>query len=1159
MAINAQDQILQLQQAITAQESLRPMLGDAVVNTAIAALRQQLNNLQAGLPREQRKQVTVLFADLAGFTGMAEEMDPEDVHYVMNAYFGELVPAITRYGGVVEKFIGDAVMAVFGVPAARESDPENAVRAGLTMHQAINALNEKLRPERGIQLNMRVGINTGQVVVSLRGEEEDGAFVVLGDTVNVASRLQEAAPVGGVLISHDTYRHVRGIFQCRPLEPLRVKGRLELVPVYLVLEAKPRAFRLPSRGVWGLETRTIGRRAELEQLQNALQHVLQRQEMQVVTIAGDAGVGKSRLLYEFRTWLQLQPESVTIFNGRASQEMRRLPYSLMRELFAFRFEIQDSDPLLVAREKLEAGIVQAMGEEGRAKAPFLGHLFGVDFTNSSYLQGILDDARQIRDRAFHYTTQYFAAVSRVKPVAVYLEDLQWADDSSLDLVEYLVHTCAGLPILFICLTRPSLFDRRPNWSQNQPFHHRIMLQPLNEEESRELVAEILRKVPHLPPALPSLIVKRAGGNPYFIEELVKMLVDDGVIVTGPDRWLVQAERLAEVRVPPTLTGILQARLDSLPLLERETLQRASVVGRVFWTDAVRNLRSDSQLFGGDKGGILVDEISHALESLERKELIFKRDVSAFAGSHEYIFKNTILHEVTYESVLKRRRRIYHGQAASWLIGHSGERADRHAGLIGEHFEQAAAAIKAAEWYGLAAKKAQDTFAPETAITYYQKALSLLPEGANAAWLINWYEGLGEMLHWQLRYQEALQIYQAMRTAAEKAGDMVATARAWNAIAWVQDLQGEYRAALESAGRAEQLLRVAAEGVLPGHPPAPDKPILGATPTTADDCEAERIRAELGRALFNKGWIFYRLGDGEMARHLGEQALAISTVLRHWRDVANSMNLMGNVYSLLNHQAEAADCYHQALEMYQESGDRRGVCAVLNNLGETARLNGDYSTAVSLYQEAIVAAREIGYRDGELLFLSNMGGALVGLGEYQAAEQELNQVIATGDTAGTGTLCETYRFLAEAHLGQGRVEQSLEAARHSLSLAYELEVPEALGTAWRTLGQVAAYLNEPITVELWSTGQAALQFDAVACFAESWQVFRELGLEGEQLQTLRAWADYEAQRGDKERSRLLWEGARQLADRLGVNQEDDKMGSEEWNSDEVRGSSRNSGK
>ena len=513
------DEREQLEQAITALESQRAILGDAVVEAALASMRERLVALQTQPPalEQQRKQVSVLFADVSGFTAMSETMDAEEVSALMNALWARLDREITAHGGMIDKHIGDAVMALFGAPTAREDDPERAIRVALAMQAEIRAFIESSQDRISSasvtpHLEMRIGINTGPVLLGAVGTT--GEYTAMGDTVNVASRLEHAAPVGGILISHDTYRHVRGVFDVLPLEPISVKGKRESMPVYLVRAAKPRAFRVTTRGVEGIETRTIGREAELQQLQAAFQAAQDKHQTYLASLVGEAGVGKSRLLYEFNNWLDLLPEDVFLFKGRATQEMTKLPYALIRSMLAFRFEIQDSDQASVARDKLMRWIVEFLGADRAEAAHFIGHLIGFDFSGSPHLQGILGDARQIRNRAFHYVAQLFAAAAREHTAVILLEDLHWADDSSLDLIHHLVHEQLDVPLLIIGLMRPTFFERRSTWGEGLATHIRLDLHPLSEHDSQRFVAEILRKVSEIPRALQDLIVQRAAPSTW---------------------------------------------------------------------------------------------------------------------------------------------------------------------------------------------------------------------------------------------------------------------------------------------------------------------------------------------------------------------------------------------------------------------------------------------------------------------------------------------------------------------------------------------------------------------------------------------------------------------------------------------------------------------
>ncbi len=1085
-----------LEQAIAALEAQRATLGDDVVDTMVAAAREKLAALETDSPTEQRKQVTVLFADISGFTALANTMDPEEVRDLMNALWARLDTVIVAHSGTIDKHMGDAVMALFGAPVAHENDPERAIRAALAMQAELGEFVEasdtfhpgtkndgtlrtlNLRPS----LQMRIGIHTGPVLLGTVGTIDE--YTAMGDTVNLASRLQEAAPVGGILISHDTYRHVRGLLSVWVMEPISVKGKTESIPTYVVLRARPRAFRIGSRGVEGIETRMIGRETQLVQLQTALRTMTNRKEAQMVTIVGEAGVGKSRLLYEFDNWIALLLERITYFKGRADEKRSSLPYFLIRDLFSFHCGIQDSDPVSVAREKLEHGITHFMGANGLEKAHFIGHLIGFDFSASPHLRGILSDARQIRDRAFYYITQFFMAVTQHSPAALFLEDIHWANEGSLELIEHLARECHQTPLLIVCLARPSLFEKRPSWGQRQTTHTTLQLMPLSEEDGRQLVAEILRKVDQVPSNLRDLILSRAEGNPFYIEEFIKVLIDDGVIVKGSKRWWVRPERLTEVRVPPTMVGVLQARLDRLEPAERKALQRASVVGEVFWSGAVNRI-CESTAEPMER-----NEVQGALQSLREKELIFGQDESTFAGEQEYVFKHAVLHNVTYESVLKRLRRGYHAQVAGWLLERSGERVDEYAGLIGEHYEHAGETIQAAGWYGRAGKQARNTYAPESAIGYYQKALALLlsgkpdrPDtgstsrtrpGPYAAQQVSLYEGLGEMLLWQARYKEAAEACAAMRAAAEASADAVAQARAWNALSQTLDAQGNYPAALESADRAEKIARGAGAAA----------------------------KEELARALFRKGWGLYRLGNTEAALGLGKQALTLSKELGARHEVADSLNLLGGVHSVLGNHGDAAHYNARAVELYEQLGDRERVGAMLNHLGEHARLRGDYQAAVALYQEALKIAYETGNRNGEMAFLSNLSGARVGLGEYRVAEYDLRRTIRWAEISGQGGwLSNTYRFLAEACLGQGKIDEALAAARRALELGMGVGAPALIGGAWRALGMTAARAGVPVPI-------GDKTYSAADCFAESTRIFGEMNSKGERARTLRAWAKVE---------------------------------------------------
>jgi len=1001
----------EIERAIVALEGQRATLGDAVVDAALMSLRQKL--VEVGSQRineEQRKQATILFADLSGYTSLSEKMDAEELSDTINALWQRLDGIILAHGGVIDKHVGDAVMAVWGATATREDDAERAVRAALAMQAELSA-----NIAEGPVLKMRIGLNTGPVLLGVVGTT--GEYSALGDTVNTASRLQNSAPIGGILITHETYRLVRGIFDVQPQQPLNVKGKAEPLQTYLVLAARPRPFRPGSRGVEGIETRMVGRDAELATLQQAFWTV-QAGSARLVILAGDAGVGKSRLLWEFEKWLALMPVAVPVFQGLATPEMSQSPYGIWRDLFRRQFEIPDSDSPAQVRTRLAAGLAPHLDGD---RADLVGQLVGFDFSAASAVQRLLNNpsfARLAQADLLHF----IQSTAAEHPLVILLEDLHWADPLSLEFILRITTDLADSPILVIALTRPVLFENRPDWGKGD-FSQRMDLAPLTPEAAATLVQDILQKVTDLPADLQHMIVNAAEGNPFYLEELIKMFIEDGVIVRGETEWQVALGRLKRVSVPTTLVEVLEARLDSLPAAEKAALQRASVVGRIFWDAAVNELQAEgeSQL-----------QLTSALPDLRHRELIFSRERTAFAGTKEYTFKHAILRDVTYETVLLKRRRVYHAQAARWLEAHSGGRLNEYTAAIARHYQQGGENELAAEWWQRAGEIAHRSSGFSVAQAAFEQALALLPEGAMKQ-RVDVMIRLGSCLERLAQYPAARQYLEMALTTAREMHDARAQAGALNGLNLVATRQGNFDDA-----------RILGEEAL----------ILA-----RDSGDEETIALALQRL----GGVYYYQGDYARAIDLFEAALVIFQKLGNLTGVANCLTNIGSTSSIQGNHDQAVQNYTHALEISRQIGERWGVSTCLSNLGTLHTYLGKYEAARRYFEEGLEIRAEIGDRWGYASCLSNLGWTAMLQQEYDQAVQygvqSLEIYRALGDRRNiANSLCN----LAHADAQRGEYTLAHRAYLEALQIAWEIgALPRAL-EALAGLAGLHLAANRPVT-------------------------------------------------------------------------------------------------
>ena len=902
--------------------------------------------------RKERKVVTVVFADLVGFTSRAETLDPEDVEAILSPYHARLRGELERFGGTVEKFIGDAVMAVFGAPIAREDDPERAVRAAL-------AIRDWAIEDGGLEV--RIAVATGEALVALDARPEAGEGMVAGDVVNTAARLQSAAPVNGVLVGETTWRATATAIDYAEREPVSAKGKAQPVPVWEAVAARARFGVDPGQRGGGT---LVGRDEELGLLVDTLTRARRERTPQLLTLVGVPGIGKSRLVYELFKSIERGTELTYWRQGRCLPYGEGVAFWALSEIAKAHAGILETDGAAEAEAKLRRALAEIF-EAGadrdwveRTLRPLVG------------LAAESDLAGDRRTEAFAAWRRFFEALAEHRPLVLVIEDLHWADDGVLDFIDHLVEWASGVPILVVCTARPELLDRRPAWGGGKRASATVSLSPLSDDDTARLVHELLAQSV-LPAETQSALLARAGGNPLYAEEFVRMVAERG------DAGGV---------LPESVQGIIAARLDLLDTDEKELLQDAAVVGKVFWLGAVAALGTRERW-----------EAEQALHALERRELVVRERRSSVAGESEYAFRHVLVRDVAYGQIPRAGRGERHVAAAGWIEALSPERAEDRAEMLAHHY---AAALE------LAGATGADTSA------IGERARSALRDAGDRSLALNAFPAAARY------YAAALELWP--EEDAERPRLLLALGRA----RWHGEESGEaeltaareaFAATGEADGEAEAVALLA---------------VLFWTRGDHDRLAASLARvAELlpglpdGRAkatVLSQSARLHALGyDLEQATRLGEEALGLAERLELNEVKAYTLNNLSIVRTYSGDLAGAVELLERAAEIARAERSPE-LLRVLNNLlASTFRL-GQLRRHDEVLAEFLQLATELG--DAAIIRFTR-GSAVPWThflqGHWDDASQAVEMFIAEAEAgAGHRLLRACYLLRAQIRLGRG---------------------------------------------------------------------------------------------------------------------------------------------
>jgi predicted ATPase/class 3 adenylate cyclase len=957
-------------------------------------------------PGEERKLVTGVFVDVVGSTARAEQLDPEDVRAMLGPYHASVRDELERFGGTVEKFIGDAVFALFGAPVAHEDDPERAVRAGLAILEAVHDLNAS---DEWLDLHVRVGVHTGEALVMLDAKPGEGDWMAAGDIVNTAARIQSAAPTDGVLVGELTYQATRELFEYEQAEPISAKGKSETVPVWVARKAGERSARPAARAP------LVGREAELDELLELWREVRSTRRPRLATLVGTPGIGKSRLLAEVA---QRADDEGTVHWGRCLPYGEGITYWPVIELLKSAAGILQTDPAAMISAKLGAlldGLTTDDLDELRTMAAAVSNLAGVETTpRGTY------SAAQITQAELHWgVRRLFHLLAAQRPLVLVFEDLHWAEPTLLELIRFLTGDVAEAPLLLVCTTRPELADTDPRFLTGDGGRMTIELDALPAEAGQALLTQLLGQAELAKNAVAASVLRTAGGNPLFLEEMVQMLLDAGLV--DSEGWHVEAEA-GELAVPTSLQALIGSRLDQLPGSQKRIAQHASVVGTVFWPGAVAYLDGNTAPNG---------DLATGLNELERRDLVHRNEVSSVAGEREYAFKHVLIRDVAYAQLPKGRRAHFHLRFADWTSALPG-RGDEFIEIVAYHLEQACLlarevahspveppVLEAVTALARAGEKAERREGIREAERFYARALAVVGD-----------EHPEITTELRLRRGRALTGLGELRGAAELLLDVVNEAR-WGR----PDL------------RAEALVGLANIDYKQGAAESEHRRLV----------EADSIASQIGnRPLqIRAAYEFAQLrADFEGAREAAlddlERALAIAEELDNRALRIEGHLRMGTLLFNLGRLAEAEDHLLRCSALAGEEGSRRDEARAAANLGFVKFYRGDVAGA----EQIALRAREWLERTSDTFFrVQNMWAlALHALAreDIALAEERLREAIPLALEMGGWIVVPIYRHLIDALVRRGRVHDAADLLEFA-----ERGVPEEDVYARATLLQAQA--------------------------------------------------------------------------------------------------------
>jgi class 3 adenylate cyclase/tetratricopeptide (TPR) repeat protein len=953
----------------------------------------------------ERKQVTVLFCDIVESSGLAERLDPETMHEVVDGALRLMAEAVHRYEGTVNQFLGDGLMALFGAPLALEEHALRAVQAALAIRETITGYSDTLHREKGLELRLRMGLNTGLVVVGRIGDDLRMDYTAVGDTTHLAARMQALAEPGTILIAASTHRLVEGYVRTESLGTLAIKGRVDPVAAYRVVGRKPARTRMELAAERGL-TRLVGRERQLGMLQDRLARAREGHG-QVVGIVGEAGIGKSRIIHEFRR--SLEGERVTWLEGHCVAYGQSTPYLSVLEVLGASFGIEEGDNPLQVSTKLRDG-VRRVDPGLEAIAPFLADIFGLPAEGLQRL-----DPKDRRQKTFEAIRALSFAAARRRLHVVVVEDLHWIDKSSEDYLAFVAESLAAVPILLITTHRPGYTVR---WA-DKTFYTQIALDLLTDGEAEAMVSAILG-TEQPPRDLCRMIQAKAEGNPLFVEEITASLLERDVLVReeGRTRWAA-----ATVEVPASVQDIIRARIDRLEEPVKRVVQAAAVIGREFALPLLARISEPGA------------EVQQSLDTLKHLELIHEK---TFFPELEYVFKHALTQDVAYQTLLGQRRRELHGHIGRALEDLHVERLDEHAGLIAYHYARSDDPEKGIDFSVRAGDGAVRLYANAEARTYYGQAHKLvrrLPPSADGQRAeIDAVLKLASVAVTREHFEQDLVNLENARALAVALGDDPRTARVLYWIARTHYVRGQLTTAVEHAEQSLAIAESLGDDTLIVWP----SNLIGRISTVFGDYVKgsasmqrsvdilERLgnRSELAMAAGILGVALAAIGEFDQALKFSDQGVALAR---------ESQNL----------PAEAANAYYRAW-VYEQKGD-------------WPRLVDDCRAGLAI-------ARRLG--DSFRIYVVNaiLGYGMVRLGEGRAGIDTIEAGIRLAEQLGTTYLLSwAVCWLSDSYLAVGDADGALEAATRALALVSRGTDAYGESRASRCYGE-ALYRKDPSRLE-----------------------------------------------------------------------------------------------